>query len=129
MAQPFTLTVLEIPDIQRGAGLAIVMQTPSGKTFLYDTGTAHPEKLSSDGWLANLNAGHGIHPVPPVFASATHPEFSIASVFPRYDRGLRSAADLQAVGAKICITGLNGNVQVVSDGKGYQVTLDREIKR
>lgn len=305
MAQkPFTLTVLEIPDIQRGAGLAIVMQTPSGKTFLYDTGTAHPERLSSDGWLANFNAGrdliqpflkkagikeldgvfishshydhfggllwlmdnfpikklidagyvfqsdnpddyrgsskeeldhyirvrdvfkargahqaatagetlaldpdikieviappktffsdpkvntrqkndtpshflvnanslalriqygdivfllpgdiqtedieasllpfvdharlkchvliapgHGIHPVPKAFASATHPEVSIASVFPRYARSLRSTADLKAVGAKTYITGLNGNVQVVSDGKSYKVTAERE---
>jgi hypothetical protein len=39
----FTFTVLEIPDIQRGAGLAIVMRTPSGKTWLYDTSTAHAE--------------------------------------------------------------------------------------
>lgn len=302
--KPFTLTVLDIPDIQRGAGLAIVMQTPSGKTFLYDTGTAHPERLSSDGWLANFNAGrdviqpflkksgikeldgifishahydhfggllwlmdnfpirklidagyvfqsdnaddfrgsskeeldhynqvrdtfksrgahqvavageslaldpdlkieviapprtffvdpkvntrqkndtpshflvnanslalriqygdivfllpgdiqtedieasllpfvdhaklkchvliapgHGIHPVPPAFAKATHPEVSIASVFARYARGIRSTADLKAVGAKTYVTGLNGNVQVVTDGTSYKVTADRE---
>lgn len=302
--KPFTLTVLDIPDIQRGAGLAIVMQTPSGKTFLYDTGTAHPERLSSDGWLANFNAGrdliqpflkkagikeldgifishahydhfggllwlmdhlpirklidagyvfqsdnaddfrgsskeeldhysqvretfksrgayvaavagealaldpdlkieviappktffvdpkvntrqkndspshflvnanslalriqhgdivfllpgdiqtedieasllpfvdhaklkchvliapgHGIHPVPPAFARATHPEVSIASVFARYARGIRSTADLKAVGAKTYVTGLHGNVQVVSDGRTYQVKADRE---
>lgn len=304
MARSFKLTVLEIPDIQRGAGLAIVMQTPSGKTYLYDTGTAHPERLSSDGWLAKFNAGrdvvqpflkragikeldgifishahydhfggllwlmdnfpikklidagyefrsdnlddfrgssreeldhysrvrdqfksrgeyqaavagetlvldpdlkieviappktffmdpkvdtrqkndspshflvnanslalriqhgdivfllpgdiqtedieasllpfvdhaklkchvliapgHGIHPVPKAFADATHPEVSIASVFPRYAKGLRSTADLKAVGAKTYITGLNGNVQVVSDGKSYTVTAERE---
>ena len=34
----FVLTCLEIPDIQRGAGLAIVLQLPNGKTCLYDTG-------------------------------------------------------------------------------------------
>jgi hypothetical protein len=56
----FTFTVVEIPDIQRGAGLVIVMRSPSGKTWLYDTGTAHPEKLSSDSWFANYNAGRDL---------------------------------------------------------------------
>ncbi|MDI1313546.1 MBL fold metallo-hydrolase [Prosthecobacter sp.] len=304
-AQPtFSFQVLEITDIQRGAGLAIVMRTPSGKTWLYDTGTAHPEKLSSDGWLANFNAGrdliapllkkqrvtsidgvfmshahydhfggllwlkdnfkinqlidcgynfhsgdpadylgtnkdeldhytrvreefrargaylcatagetlkldsdlkieviappktyftdpkittrpkndtpshflvnanslalriqfgdivfllpgdiqtedieaslmpfvdksklkchilvapgHGIHPIPKAFGEATRPEVSIASVFPRYARGIRSTKDLQALGTRTYVTGLNGNVQVVTDGKTYQVTTERE---
>ena len=304
--KPRTLsfTVLEIPDIQRGAGLAIVMRTPSGKTWLYDTGTAHPERISSDGWLANLNAGrdvvapllkkqgitsidgvfishahydhfggllwlkenfeieklidcgyvfhsdnaddyigtnkaeldhydrvreefqargthitatagetlnldpdlkieviappksyfkdpkittrpkndtpshflvnanslalriqfgdivfllpgdiqtedieasllpfvektklkchvlvapgHGIHPIPQAFGEATHPEVSIANVFPRYAKGIRSTATLKALGAKTFITGLHGTVQVVTDGKTYQVTTERE---
>ena len=295
----FTLTVLEIPDIQRGAGLAIVMQTPSGKTYLYDTGSGYPEKLSSDGWQSNFNAGrdlvapflktqgvarlegvlishahfdhfggllwladhfpitrlidsgyvfpgqaddnytgelgaysklrssfkqrqayseahtgetldldpalkvevlappkgffsephpetrpkadppahylvnsnslgirvqygdiifylpgdiqsedinqsllksvdlaklkchvliapgHGIH-CTKEFAEATRPEVSIASVFPRYARGLKSTPMLRAVGAKAYITGLNGRVQVVCDGKGYKVTAERD---
>ena len=56
----FTLTVLEIPDIQRGAGLAIVMQTPAGRTFLYDTGSAYPARVASDGWEANFNAGRDL---------------------------------------------------------------------
>ena len=43
------------------------MRTPSGKTWLYDTGTAHPERLSSDGWLANFNAGRDV--VAPQLAS------------------------------------------------------------
>ncbi len=299
----FSFTVMEIPDIQRGAGLAIVMQTPSGKTWLYDTGTAHPERLSSDGWLAKFNAGrdvvapllkkqgvtaidgifishahydhfggllwlkdhfeikklidcgyvfhsdnpddylgtnkeeldhytrvreefkargahlkatagdilpldpdlkieviappqvffpdpkvttrpkndtpshflvnanslalriqfgdivfllpgdiqtedieasllpfvdhaklkchilvapgHGIHPIPQAFADAAHPEVSIASVFPRYARGLRSTPTLKALGAQTYITGLNGTVQVLTDGKSYQVKSER----
>ena len=295
----FTLTVLEIPDIQRGAGLAIILQTPSGKTLLYDTGSAYPEKLSSDGWQANFNAGrdlitpflkkanvstldavmishahldhfggllwlvdhfpitklvdsgylfpgqaddnytgelgaynklrntfkqrgayieshtgdmldfdpalkfevlappkgyfnephpetrpkadppahylvnsnslgvriqfgeivfylpgdiqsedinqsllksvdlaklkchvliapgHGIH-CTREFAEATRPEVSIASVFPRYARGLKSTPLLKAVGAKTYITGLNGRVQVVCDGKSYQVITERD---
>lgn len=50
----FTLTCLEIPDIQRGAGLAIVLQTPGGHAWLYDTGSGYPEK---DGWSAGYNAG------------------------------------------------------------------------
>ena len=33
---------------------------------------------------------------------------------------------LNAVGAKTYITGLNGQVQVVSDGKGYTVTQEHE---
>jgi competence protein ComEC len=295
----FTMTVLEIPDIQRGAGLAIVLQTPSGKNYLYDTGTTHPSRLSSDGWEKNFNAGrdvvmpflkkqnitsldgifishahydhfggllwlmdqipikqlvdsgyvyegeappnyveelghynqvrdtfkgkqqhraafagekldldpdleveviapprayfnepnpasrpkndppahylvnsnslslrirhgkvvfylpgdiqteditqsllkvvppdklkcqiliapgHGIHGTKE-FAEATRPEVSIASVFPRYAKGLKSTPLLKAVGAKTYITGLNGNVQVVSDGSSYRVTAERD---
>ncbi|HEY1785476.1 MAG TPA: MBL fold metallo-hydrolase [Pirellulales bacterium] len=48
------VTCLEIPDIQRGVGLAIVLQTPGGHTFLYDTGTGYPD---NDGWVGNFNAG------------------------------------------------------------------------
>jgi beta-lactamase superfamily II metal-dependent hydrolase len=59
-AGTFRFTVLEIPDIQRGAGLAIVMRTPSGKTWLYDTGSAYPMALSSDGWQGNFNAGRDL---------------------------------------------------------------------
>jgi competence protein ComEC len=295
----FTLTVLEIPDIQRGAGLAIVMQTPAGRTFLYDTGSAYPARVASDGWEANFNAGrdliepflkkqgvkqldgvmishahydhfggliwlkdhfqitklidsgyvfpgtadgnytgelgeynklrdefkkrgaylqantsdpldldpalkveviapprsyfiephpesrpkndppahylvnsnslgiriqyddiifylpgdiqsedinqslltsvdhaklkchvliapgHGIH-CTKEFAEATRPEVSIASVFPRYARGLKSTPMLKAVGAKTYVTGLNGSVQVVCDGKSYHVTAERD---
>lgn len=295
----FTLTVLNIPDIQRGAGLAVVLQMPSGKTWLYDTGSAYPEKLSSDGWQQNFNAGrdlivpflekagvrqiegvfishahydhfggflwlsknreipklidsgflykgeananytvelddytqlresfkkrgayleahtgdklnldpelevevlappkdfftephpesrpkkdppahylvnanslgirikhgqtvfylpgdiqsedinrcllpsvdhaklkchvliapgHGIH-CTKEFAEATHPQVSIASVFPRYARGLQSTPMLKAVGAKTYITGINGQVQVVSDGTHYTVTAEHE---
>lgn len=295
----FTLTVLNIPDIQRGAGLAIVMQTPSGRAYLYDTGSAYPERLSSDGWQANFNAGrdlivpflktqnitkldgvlishahydhfggllwlkdnfpisklidsgyvfpgaaddnyngelghynrtrdefkakgaylqantsdtldldpalkveviapprtffsephpetrpkadppahylvnsnslgvriqygdiifylpgdiqsedinqsllatvdhaklkchvliapgHGIH-CTKEFAEATRPEVSIASVFPRYARGLKSTPMLKAVGATTYITGLDGRVQVECDGRSYKVTAGRE---
>ncbi|MGD9748803.1 MAG: ComEC/Rec2 family competence protein [Verrucomicrobiales bacterium] len=300
----FSFTVLEIPDIQRGAGLAIVMRTPSGKPWLYDTGSAYPMYLSSDGWQGNFNAGrdlialllkeqgvtsidgifishahydhfggllwlkdhfeikklidcgyvfrseneddysgtnrseldhytqvrkefiaraahltatagqqldldpdlkivviappktyfddpkantrqkndtpshflvnanslalriqfgevifllpgdiqtedieaslmpfvdpaklkchilvapgHGIPPIPPAFGEATHPEVSIASVFPRYARGIKSTAALKALGAKPYITGLHGTVQVVTDGKTYHVTTERD---
>ena len=67
--------------------------------------------------------GHGIHGSK-AFAEATHPEVSIASVFPRYARGLKSTPELKAVGAKTYITGIHGWVQVISDGKGYTVTAE-----
>lgn len=81
-AEPFTLTVLNLPDIQRGAGLAIVMRTPAGKTYLYDTGSGYPERLSSDGWQSNFNAGRdliapwlekaGVREIDVVFLSHAH---------------------------------------------------------
>lgn len=51
-AGTFVVTCLEIPDIQRGAGLAVVLQTPSGRTFLYDTGVGYPE---GTGWAGDHN--------------------------------------------------------------------------
>jgi len=39
----FTLTVLNVPDVGHGVGLALVLQTPTGKTILYDTGCGYPE--------------------------------------------------------------------------------------
>jgi len=53
----FVLTVLEIPDINRGAGLAIVLQTPGGRTYLYDTGVGYPDK---DGWAGDHNTGRDL---------------------------------------------------------------------
>ena len=62
-AAPFTRTVLNIPDVQRGAGLAIVMQTPSGRTWLYDTGSGYPAeegwvRVTSDGTTYSTEAEH-----------------------------------------------------------------------
>jgi competence protein ComEC len=51
-----TLTCLEIKDIQRGAGLAVVIQTPGGKTYLYDTGNGYPT-ADGKGWAGDYNAG------------------------------------------------------------------------
>jgi competence protein ComEC len=56
----FILTCLEIPDIQRGAGLAVVLQTPTGRTYLYDTGSGYPDASSPDGWQARFNAGRDL---------------------------------------------------------------------
>ncbi|MEO6785440.1 MAG: hypothetical protein ABI318_04840, partial [Chthoniobacteraceae bacterium] len=67
--------------------------------------------------------GHGIHGSK-AFAEATRPEVSIASVFPRYARGLKSTPELKAVGAKVYITGIHGWVRVESDGKTYTVTAE-----
>lgn len=53
----FTLTALNIPDIKRGAGLALVLETPDGKTWLYDTGSGYPE---GQGWVADFNTGRDL---------------------------------------------------------------------
>lgn len=53
----FTLTALEIPDVRRGAGLALVLQTPGGRTFLYDTGNGYP---AGAGWVAGHNSGRDV---------------------------------------------------------------------
>ena len=50
------LSCLEIPFYGRGVGLAIVIETPGGKVFLYDTGSGYPGKNGGD-WTANYNAG------------------------------------------------------------------------
>jgi competence protein ComEC len=50
------VTCLEIPDYGRGAGLAVVVETPGGKTFLYDTGSGYPSK-DGRGWSGGYNAG------------------------------------------------------------------------
>jgi competence protein ComEC len=54
MKRPFTLTVLNIPDTGRGVGLALVLQTPNGRTWLYDSGNGYPE---GGGWLLDSNSG------------------------------------------------------------------------
>jgi competence protein ComEC len=76
------LTCLNIPDIQRGAGLAIVLQFPSGKTCLYDTGSGYPDAKSPDGWQGEFNTGRdliapflqqaGIKEIDTVFISHAH---------------------------------------------------------
>jgi competence protein ComEC len=50
----FTFTCLEIADVNRGAGLAVVLETPGGKTYLYDTGNGYPD---GDEWAKDYNAG------------------------------------------------------------------------
>lgn len=76
------MTVLEIPDIQRGAGLAIILQLPSGKTVLYDTGSGYPDRSSPDGWASQSNVGRdailpfltkaGVKEIDTVFISHAH---------------------------------------------------------
>jgi competence protein ComEC len=78
----FKLTCLEIPDIQRGAGLAVILQTPGGRTYLYDTGSGYPSSESPDGWQSQFNAGRdrvlpfltkaGVTEIEAVFISHAH---------------------------------------------------------
>jgi competence protein ComEC len=49
-----TLTCLEMTEVNRGAGLAVILETPGGKTYLYDTGVGYPD---GDGWAGGYNAG------------------------------------------------------------------------
>jgi competence protein ComEC len=75
----FTLTLLNIPDIERGVGLAIILQTPAGATWLYDTGSGYPD---GEGWLRDCNTGrdqiapflseHGIDGLDGVIISHAH---------------------------------------------------------
>jgi len=81
-----------------------------------------PEKFKCDILIA---PGHGLH-APHQFAEATRPEVTLCSVFPRYARGLAARKIFAAVGSKVYVTGLNGQLQVVSDGRSYTVTTERE---
>jgi competence protein ComEC len=59
-AGKFALTVLNVPDVQRGCGLALVMRTPGGRTFLYDTGNGYPTATDPSGWAGNHNTGRDL---------------------------------------------------------------------
>ncbi len=68
--------------------------------------------------------GHGIHAVPE-FAAAAHPEVTIASVFPRYAKGIPAPKVYGALGSRVFVTGLHGRVTVTSDGKSYKLDVER----
>jgi competence protein ComEC len=53
----FTLTVLNVPDVGHGVGLALVLQTPSGRAILYDTGCGYPE---GEDYAAGHNSGRDL---------------------------------------------------------------------
>jgi len=54
------MTVLNLPNVSGGAGMAIVMQTPSGRTFLYDTGNGSPENTGTAEWDKLHNSGRDL---------------------------------------------------------------------
>jgi beta-lactamase superfamily II metal-dependent hydrolase len=81
------------------------------------------EKFKCDALIA---PGHGLHS-PRQFAEATRPEVTLCSVFARYAGGLSARKVFAAVGSKVYVTGLQGQLQVVSDGKNYTVTTEREL--
>jgi len=56
----FIITCFDMPDIHRGAGLAIVLQTPDGHTYLIDTGVGYPSTSDASGWASNFNAGRDL---------------------------------------------------------------------
>ncbi len=53
----FRLTVFDIPDIRRGVGLAMALETPGGGCWLVDAGSGYPR---GDGWEGGVNAGRDI---------------------------------------------------------------------
>ncbi|WP_268807271.1 ComEC/Rec2 family competence protein [Bryocella elongata] len=53
----FQVTCLEVADSGRGVGLAVILQTPGGHTYLYDTGVGYPTKDDPSGWVAGINTG------------------------------------------------------------------------
>lgn len=55
--KPFVLTMLNVPDVGHGVGLALVLQTPQGRTFLYDTGSGYPEGRD---WACGHNSGRDL---------------------------------------------------------------------
>jgi beta-lactamase superfamily II metal-dependent hydrolase len=81
------------------------------------------EKFKCDVLIA---PGHGLH-APRQFAEATRPEVTLCSVFARYAGGLSARKVFAAVGSKVYVTGLQGQLQVISDGETYTVTAEREI--
>lgn len=56
----FIITCFEMKDIGRGAGLAVLLQTPNGHAYLYDTGIGYPSKTDPSGWVGNFNAGRDV---------------------------------------------------------------------
>jgi beta-lactamase superfamily II metal-dependent hydrolase len=80
-----------------------------------------PEKLRCQVLVA---PAHGIHATPE-FAAAARPEVTIASVFPRYAKGIPAPKVYGAVGARVFVTGLHGRVTVASDGKSYTLDVER----
>ncbi len=75
----FTLTCLPMRDVGGGNGLAIVLRTPTGRVYLYDTGNGYP---TENGWRGNYNAGrdtiwpylqsNGVRSIHGVFISHAH---------------------------------------------------------
>ena len=80
-----------------------------------------PEKLKCDVLVAPR---HGIH-ASKEFAEATTPTVVLCSVFPRYARGLAARKAFEAVGSKVYITGLHGQLQVTCDGEHYELKVER----
>ena len=79
-------------------------------------------KLKCDVLIA---PGHGIHALKE-FAEATRPKVVVASVFPRYAKGIPAGKVYGAVGAKVYVTGIHGNVELVSDGEQVTAKPQRE---
>ena len=69
--------------------------------------------------------GHGIH-ASKDFAEATKPALVLCSVFPNLrPRPCRSHKAFGAVGSKVYVTGLQGQLQVMCDGESYELKVKR----
>ena len=109
--EDFGHCVLAFSEIARVAGVEVRVVGPNLKPMPFDL----PGDIQSEDIEASLMPfvdrsrlkchilvapGHGIHPIPKAFGEAVRPEVSIASVFPRYAKGIRSTPDLKALGTK-----------------------------
>ena len=51
---------------------------------------------------------------------------ALASVFPRYAKGIPAWKVYGAVGAKVYVTGVHGDGEIISDGEHFKVKTQRE---
>lgn len=67
---------------------------------------------------------HVIHSIPEE-ASATRPQVAIGSVWAPWAYRIRAWSVYQAVGSVVYVTGVNGDIEIISNGKEFRVRSER----